>query len=65
MFHGVLEPKDETWEECEVAVKNILEEKLGTEEAWSESDIATEQAHRVGKFTKDKIRPIVNKIRKL
>ena len=30
-------------------------------EAWSESDIAIERAHNVGKFTKDKIRPIVAK----
>ena len=41
------------WEECEVAVRKILEEKLGMEEAWSESNIAIERAHRVGKFTKD------------
>ena len=61
LFHGVPERKDETWEECEVAVRKILEEKLGMEEAWSESDIEIERAHRVGKFTKDKIRPIVVK----
>ena len=61
LFHGVPEQKDEKWEECEVAVRKILEEKLGMEEASSESDIATERAHRVGKFTKDKIRPIVVK----
>ena len=59
MFHGVQEQKDETWEECEVAVRKILEEKLGMEESWNESDIAIEQAQRVGKFTKDRIRPKV------
>ena len=42
-------------------MRKILEEKLGMEEAWSESDIATERAHHVRKFTKDKIRPIVAK----
>ena len=33
LFHGVPEQKDETWEECEVAVSKIVEEKLGMEEA--------------------------------
>ena len=61
LFHGVPEQKDETWEECEIAVRKILEEKLGMEESWNESDIATEQAHRGGKFTKDKTRPTVVK----
>ena len=61
LFHGVPEQKDETWNECEVAMRKILEEKLGMEEAWDESDIAIERAHHVGKFTKDKIRPIVVK----
>ena len=42
LFHGVPGQKDETWEECEVAMKKILEEKLGMEEAWSESDSAIE-----------------------
>ena len=58
---NTVKQKDETWEECEVALRKILEEKLGMKEAWSESDIAIERAHRVGKFTKDKIRPIVVK----
>ena len=61
LFHGVPERKGETWEGCEVAMRKILEEKLGMEEAWSESDIATDGAHRVGKFTKNKIRPIAVK----
>ena len=58
LFRGVPGQKDETWEECE---RKILEEKLGMEEAWSESDIAIERAHHVGKFTKNKNRPIVVK----
>ena len=62
LFHGVPEQKDEPcWEECEVAVRKILEEELGMEEAKSESDIATERAHRVWKFAKDKVRPIIVK----
>ena len=61
LFHGVPEQKDETWEEFKTAVRKILEEKLGMNVAWSESDIAIEQPHRVGKLTKDKVRPIVVK----
>ena len=48
-------------EKSKVAVRKILEGKLGKKEAWSESDIAVERAHRVGKFMKHKIRPIVVK----
>ena len=63
LFHDVPEQKNETWEECKVALRKILEEKLGMEEAWSESDIAIERADGVGKFTKDKIKSMVVNLR--
>ena len=31
------------------------------EEAWSDTDIAIERAHRIGRFSKDRTRPIVVK----
>ena len=61
VFHGIPEEKDETWDDCEAAVRKILEEKIGMEEAWRDTDIAIERAHSIGQFSKDRTRPIVLK----
>ena len=54
VFHGIPEEKDETWDDCGAAVRKILEEKMGMEEAWRDTDIAIERAHRIGRFSKDR-----------
>ena len=61
VFDGIPEGKDETWDDCEAAVRKILEEKMGMEEAWRDTDIAIERAHRIGRFSKGRTRPIVVK----
>ena len=60
VFHGIPEEKDETWDDCEAAVRKILEEKMGMEEAWRDTDIAIERT-RIGRFSKDRTRPIAVK----
>ena len=61
VFHGIPEGKDETWDDCETAVRKILEEKMGMEEGWRDTDITMERADRIGRFSKDRTRPIVVK----
>ena len=61
VFHGIPEEKEETWDDCEAAVRKILEEKMGMEEAWRDTDIAIERAHRIGRFSKGRTRPIIVK----
>ena len=61
IFHGIPEEKDETWDNCEAAVRKILKEEMGMEEAWRDTDIAIERAHRIGRFSKNRTRPIVVK----
>ena len=60
-FHGIPEEKDETWDDCEAAVTKILEKKMGMEEAWRDTDIAIERAHRIRRFPRGRTRPIVIK----
>ena len=62
VFHGIPEEKDETWDDCEAAVRKILEEKMGMKLlSWKDTDIAIERAHRIGRFSKGRTRPIVVK----
>ena len=61
VFHGIPEEKEETWDDCEAAVRKILEEKMDMEEAWRDTDIAIERAHRIGRFSKGRTRPIIVK----
>ena len=56
VFHGIPEQKYETWDDYEATVRKILEEKMGMEEARSDTDIAIERAHRIGRFSKDRAR---------
>ena len=58
MFHGIPESRDETWDDCEKAVRKILERNLGIID---DSEVPIERAHRVGKYSRDKTRPIVFK----
>ena len=64
VFHayGIPEENDETWDDREAAVRKILEEKMGMEEAWRGTDIAIERAHRIGRFSRDETRPIIVKV---
>ena len=61
MFHGFQEKRGETWEECEEAVRKVIQENLEFPDAWDESVLPIERAHRIGKFEKGKTRPIVVK----
>ena len=61
VFRGIPEEKDETWDDCEAAGRKILEEKVGMEEAWRDTDIAIERTHRIRRFSKGRTRPIVVK----
>ena len=61
VFRGIPEEKDETWDDCEAAGRKILEEKVGMEEAWRNTDIAIERTHRIRRFSKGRTRPIVVK----
>ena len=61
VFHGLQEKRGETWDECEEAVRKVMEENLEFPDAWDESVLPIERAHRIGKFEKGKTRPIVVK----
>lgn len=56
LFFKLPEEKDEN---CEQKVLDFVEEKLGIANA--KSDIKLQRAHRIGRFNKDKIRPVVAK----
>ena len=61
MFHGIPESRDETWDDCEKAVRKILDRNLEMPNASADSEVPIERAHRVGKYSRDKTRPIVVK----
>ena len=61
MFHGFQEKRGGTWEECEEAVTKVIEENLEFPDAWDDSVLPIERAHRIGKFEKGKTGSIVVK----
>ena len=65
MFHGIPESRDETWDDCEKAVRKTLDRNLEIPNASADSEVPIERAHRVGKYSRDKTRPIVSQILKL
>jgi hypothetical protein len=56
IFYSLCEEKDET---CEDKILSFLEDKLKTNDA--KSNIKLHRAHRIGKYSHQKIRPIVAK----
>ena len=58
VFHGFQEKRRGTWDEYEEAVSKVIEENLDPD-AWDESVLPIERAHRTEKFEKGKTRPIV------
>ena len=51
-FEGIKEHENESWEDCENKIYDLLENKL-------EMNIVIERAHRTGKKNKNRSRPIV------
>ena len=52
VFHGLSESRDETWDDCEKAVRKILERNLGMPNASVDSEVPIERAHRVGTYSR-------------
>ena len=48
MFHGIPESRDETWDDCEKAVRKILDRNLEMPNASDDSEVPIERAHCVG-----------------
>ena len=43
VFHGLQEKRGETWDECEEAVRKVIDENLEFPDAWDESVLPTER----------------------
>ena len=59
MFHGISEYQDETWDDCEKAVRKLLERNVGMPNPSAKSEVPIERVHCVGKYSRDKTRSIV------
>ena len=53
MFHGISESLDETWDDCEKAVRKILNRNLGMPNASVDSEVPTERDYRVGNYYRE------------
>ena len=54
-FEGIKEHENESWEDCESIIYNLLEKKLEMDI----ENIVIKRAHRIGKKSKNRSRPIV------
>lgn len=59
VFYGIPESDRETWEESEKKIREHAAEYFGVERAKSDEELPIERAHRVGKRSHGRARPVV------